>query len=126
VKRRVLNLLTALSLLLCAAVVALWAATSETEAHVVVYVPRLGRYTLYSQYGEVRAFGVPQSPVARSLRPIVRRIRNSDLCWEAYYDVRFDKAQLRHIVPVPGFGPLRTRCCSWDASAAAVRTSSSR
>jgi hypothetical protein len=56
--RRLLNLLAAMSLALCLALVVLWVATRGTEAHVTVSVPRLGRYTFCFQYGEFRVFGV--------------------------------------------------------------------
>jgi len=72
----------------------LWVATDRTEAHVGIYVPRLGRYTFYSQFGEVRMFGVPRSPLAAKARPIVRRIRNGDVAWDACYLVRIREPSL--------------------------------
>ena len=86
VRRYLLDLLTLLSLLLCAAVVGLWAATYEKQAHVRFHIPGHGRYTLYAQYGEVRLFGLPPpSAAARRLLPIAQRIRNGDVDWVAVY-----------------------------------------
>ena len=87
--RHLLNLLTLLSLLLCVAVVAVWVGTYETQGYVRFRVPGVGRYTLYSQYGEVRVFGLPRpSPASQRLLPIARRISNDDAYWDVWYRER--------------------------------------
>jgi hypothetical protein len=83
--RRLLNLLTVLSLLLCVAVVALWVRSGRREDRVGRLV-RGARYTAVSSGGTLVVYAPPRaadSPAARQSAADVAAIRNDQVYWIA-------------------------------------------
>ena len=114
-KRRMVNLLTLLSLLLCVAVVALWARSysmsygmrwSDAETHGFTY-SRFGRLLMHNTRSS--NYGPPHSPRFEYFATRPHRLRDTDSFVRMF---RFDAATLR--------GTRRTEWCRFGFTYASV------